>query len=121
MENERPGGKEADEGEGAPGSQAGRRLGGARADFVAGLGRKVAEMRGVLSALEADPRATGPRDELRRKLHALGAAARLLHFDAMAASIGEAEGLLERVARAGSVSQHELGRIGQALDDMPAL
>ncbi len=101
--------------------QAGRRLGGARADFVAGLGRKVSEMRGVLSALEADPRASGPRDELRRKLHALGAAARLLHFDAMAACIGDAEGLLERVAKSGPASASELGHLGQALDDLPAL
>jgi DNA-binding response OmpR family regulator len=124
MSNEGPEGKEAEAKE-APstsdGPQAGRRLGGARADFVAGLGRKVSEMRAVLSALEADPRASGPRDELRRKLHALGAAARLLHFDAMAASIGDAEGLLERAARGGPANAYELGRIGQTLDDLPAL
>src|ERR1700678_2882280 len=98
MANEGPEGSEG-EAKDVPSSsdapQAGRRLGGARADFVAGLGRKVSEMRGVLSTLEADPRASGPRDELRRKLHALGAAARLLHFDSMAACIGDAESVLE--------------------------
>jgi DNA-binding response OmpR family regulator len=124
MANEGPetseaGAKEAPSAVDAP--QAGRRLGGARADFVAGLGRKVSEMRAVLSALESDPRASGPRDELRRKLHALGSSARLLHFDAMAACIGDAESVLERVARSGPANVQELGHIGQALDDLPAL
>ena len=34
---------------------AGGRLGGARADFVASLGRKVADARELLTALEDDP------------------------------------------------------------------
>jgi CheY-like chemotaxis protein len=124
MANEGPDDREAEAKDVPPageGPQAGRRLGGARADFVAGLGKKVSELRAVLSALEADPRASGPRDELRRKLHALGAAARLLHFDAMAAAIGDAGGVLERVARSGPASGSELGHLGQVLDDLPAL
>ena len=47
-------------------------LGGARADFVASLGRKVQDARVLLAAVEASPQSPAPRDELRRKLHALG-------------------------------------------------
>jgi CheY-like chemotaxis protein len=101
--------------------EAGHKLGGARADFVASLGRKVLDLRAVLSALESDRRATGLRDELRRKLHALGAAARLLHFDAMATCIADAEGVLERAARGEPPTSSELLGIGQAIDDLPAL
>lgn len=99
----------------------GHKLGGARADFVAGLGRKVADLRAVLSAFESDRHAGNLRDELRRRLHALGAAARLLHFEAMAVSIGDAEGLLERASRGEPPTLLELSHIGQALDDLPAL
>src|SRR5580658_5017994 len=88
--------------------QAGRRLGGARADFVAGIGRKLADLRTALTALEGDPRANGPRDELRRKLHALGASARLLHFDAMAACISDAGSVLEKGSRSGPLGVAEL-------------
>ncbi len=101
--------------------EAGQKLGGARADFVASLGRKVIDLRAVLTALESDRRAPGLRDELRRKLHALGAAARLLHFDAMATCIADAEAVLERAARSEPPTPSELGGIGQALDDLPAL
>jgi hypothetical protein len=51
---------------------AGGRLGGARADFVASLGRKVSDARELLNALEEDPSSKAARDELRRRLHALG-------------------------------------------------
>jgi CheY-like chemotaxis protein len=96
-------------------------IGGARADFVAGLGRKVSELRSVLAALEASPRATSVRDELRRKLHALGASARLLHFGAVAATIGEAEEALAGAVRSEPLGASELGTVVRALDDLPAL
>ncbi len=63
------------------GSEATEGLAGVRADFVASLGRKVGDARKALAALEADPRAAAPRDELRRKLHALGTSARMMRFD----------------------------------------
>src|ERR1019366_2430039 len=59
---------------------AGGRLGGARADFVASLGRKLNDARDLLNALEEDPSSKVARDELRRRLHALGSGARLLRF-----------------------------------------
>jgi CheY-like chemotaxis protein len=107
--------------EGVAGEKPGRGVGGARADFVAGIGRKLADLRTALSALEADPRAAGPRDELRRKLHALGSAARLLRLDAMAASISDAGSVLEKGSRSGALGVAELGVVARALDDLPAL
>ncbi len=101
--------------------QQGNRLGGARADFVASLGRKVADARDVLGAIEADPTAAHPRDELRRKLHALGTGARLLRFDAMARSLQEASSVLERSAHAGVMREPDTTFLAQVLDDLPAL
>jgi DNA-binding response OmpR family regulator len=96
-------------------------LGGARADFVASLGRKLADARSLLSALEADATARGPRDELRRKLHALGAGARMLHFDAMTRSIADATGRLDHAAQEGKASEEDLVNLARTLDDLPAL
>ena len=103
------------------GGTGGSRLGGARADFVASLGRKVADARDVLGAMEADPTASHPRDELRRKLHALGTGARLLRFDAMARSLQEASSVLERSAQAGVMREPDTTFLAQVLDDLPAL
>ncbi|MDP9037018.1 MAG: response regulator, partial [Myxococcota bacterium] len=101
----------------------GERLGGARAVFVASLGRKIKDAREVLGALELDPSAKSPRDELHRSLHALGAGARLLRFDAMARSLREALALLDRAATSplGGLREQELRFIAQVLDDLPAL
>ena len=97
------------------------RLGGASADFVASLGRKVADARDVLRAVEDDPAGSRSRDDLRRKLHALGAGARLLRFDAMARSLQEAETVLERAAKLGHVRKEDTTFLAQLLDDLPAL
>ena len=123
VETKSPGGASGDAGpHEAPGAappgataQAGARLGGARADFVASLGRKLLDARAVLAALEADPASRSPRDELRRKLHALGAGARMLHFDAMARCIAEATAVLDHAAEIGKASDQDLLRLAQAL------
>ncbi|HTB72517.1 MAG TPA: response regulator [Polyangiaceae bacterium] len=100
---------------------AGGRLGGARADFVASLGRKVSDARELLNALEEDPSSKAARDELRRRLHALGSGARLLRFEAMARSLQEVLSVLDRGAQAGGLREEEVGFIAQVLDDLPAL
>ena len=100
---------------------AGGRLGGARADFVASLGRKVSDGRELLHALEDDPSSKPARDELRRRLHALGSAARLLRFEAMARSLQEVLAVLDRGAQSGSLRQEELAFLAQVFDDLPAL
>jgi DNA-binding response OmpR family regulator len=97
------------------------RLGGARAEFVASLGRKVAEARDLLAAMVDDPTSKLLRDELRRRLHAVGSGARLLRFDAMARSLQEALVVLERAAQAGALREAEVEFVGRTLDDLPAL
>jgi len=97
------------------------RLGGARADFVASLGRKVSDTRGLLSVLDDDPSSKLARDELRRRLHALCSGARLLRFEAMAHSLQDALAVLDRAAQAGEFGEAEIAFTAQVLDDLPAL
>ena len=105
----------------------GGRLGGARADFVASLGRKVGDARELLAVLEDDLGSRPARDELRRRIHALGSGARLLRFDAMARALQEALAALDRStesapgAGGASVREQELAFVAQVLDDLPAL
>lgn len=101
--------------------QEGGRLGGARADFVASLGRKLADARDLLSALEDDPSSKLVRDELRRRLHALGAGARLLKFEAMARFLQEILVVLEHAGEVGVLRESDVALVGQMLDDLPAL
>jgi CheY-like chemotaxis protein len=103
----------------------GGRLGGARADFVASLGRKVGDARELLAVLEDDVASRPARDELRRRIHALGSGARMLRFDAMARSLQEALAALDRTGEPGGaaegVRERELAFVAQVLDDLPAL
>lgn len=101
--------------------ETGQRIGGARADFVASLGRKIADLRGVLANLATDQPAQAGRDELHRRLHALGAGARLLHFDRMSHAIQESEAILDRASGDTRVKPADLERIERVLDDLPAL
>ena len=112
------------------------RAGGARGDFVASLGRKVHDARELLSILEDDASSAGEleesgraplerdhpaRDELRRRLHALWAGARLLRFEAMTHALQEALGVLDRGAQGGTLREQDASVVGQVLDDLPAL
>src|SRR5580700_9300338 len=86
----------------------GEKLGGARADFVASLGKKVAGARELLSALGGDPTSQPLRDELRRRLHALGSGARLLRFEAMARSLQDVLAVLDRTTPSGGLRDQEV-------------
>ena len=97
------------------------RAGGARADFVASLGRKVHDARELLVMLEDDSSSDGARDELRRRLHALWAGARLLRFEAMTHALQEALGILDRSAQNGLLREQDVSVVAQVLDDLPAL
>ncbi len=105
---------------GAKGNDGGR-VGGASADFVASLGRKVNDARELLGLLEEDPSSKAARDELRRRLHALGAGARLLRFEAMTHALQEVLALLDRSSQAGSMREPDVAFIAQVLEDLPAL
>jgi CheY-like chemotaxis protein len=104
-----------------PGDNEGARVGGARADFVASLGRKLNDARDLLALLEEDPASSDGRDELRRRLHALGSGARLLRFDAMTHSLQEALAVLDRGAQGGGLREEDVDFVAQVLDDLPAL
>lgn len=103
-----------------PGEKSGR-LGGARADFIGSLGRKVGDVRNALLALERDPAARGARDDVRRKLHALGTGARLLRFDGAANALIRAQQTLDDIASGGAATPNDLNAIARVLDDLPAL
>ncbi|GAC1353053.1 MAG: hypothetical protein NVSMB1_22290 [Polyangiales bacterium] len=97
------------------------RFGGAAADFVGGLGRKVGELRVVLDSLIEAPERERSRNELRRKLHALGVGARLLHFDVLALSISESTRRIDEESAQGPVSQPLLEELSSLLQSIPSL
>lgn len=97
------------------------RLGGAAADFAAGLGRKVTELRASLTALSGNPDRERGRNELRRKLHALGVASRLLHFEVLARAIVDATQQIDEQATQGRVSDALLRDLAELLDRIPEL
>ena len=96
-----------------------RRLAESRAQFLAGLGRRLDALRQALSAVERSPRSTAQRDALRRRLHAMGAAAQVLGFDTVVETLGEAEGRLTRSPE--QVSAAELTDLGRTIDLVPSL
>lgn len=97
------------------------RLGGARADFVANLGKRRAEIAASLDALRADPAARRPRDELRRRVHALASASRLLRFESLGEALREVELALEQAAERGSLEDADFGRVHDLVGRMTSL
>ncbi|MFO0758997.1 MAG: response regulator [Byssovorax sp.] len=97
------------------------RLGGARADFVAALGRRVADLHGCVKQLEDDLGSDRLRDDLRRRLHALAAGARLLRFTKLAEELGRCEPLLSLAAERGSAAPSDLTAIRAVLGQAQAL
>jgi CheY-like chemotaxis protein len=97
------------------------RLGGARADFVAHLGRRVADLSSLLRQIEVEPESPRLRDDLRRRLHALSAGARLLRFAKLAEEVGGVEGVLHEAADRGIVAPVEIAEIRRVLALVSAL
>ena len=97
------------------------RLGGARADFVANLGRRRAELRTTLDALRADPASKRHRDELRRRIHALAAGAKLLRFGRLADELKGVEDLLEEAAQRGQLDDPDFGAVHDLVGRMTSL
>jgi CheY-like chemotaxis protein len=97
------------------------RLGGVRADFVATLGRRVVELKSALGQLEEEPSSAARRDELRRRVHALAAAARLLRFNKLAEELMSSEALVDRVATRGELTGEDTQSLRSVLDRLPEL
>ncbi|MCS6798461.1 MAG: response regulator [Myxococcota bacterium] len=87
-------------------------LGTARARFVEGLPRKAQELRAAVALLAATPTAERPREEMRRRLHALYASAQVFRIEPLAAALREA---IQRLDEA-----RDTGR-GLSQDDLDAL
>ncbi|MCC6213227.1 MAG: response regulator [Polyangiaceae bacterium] len=91
----------------------------ARAEFVAGLARRLDAQRAALRSLEEEPSSAARRDNLLRRLHAMGAAARVLGLEPVARALDSAEEALRRSA--GAVAPGELAEVARALDRVPTL
>jgi len=91
-----------------------------RAEFIASLERRTDDARELTIALEQTPSVLA-RDELRRRLHALRSGARILRLNAMAVSLDEALGVLERSSRGVDLRREDVAFVRQVLDDVPAL
>lgn len=97
------------------------RLGGARADFVANLGRRRSEIRATLDSLRDDAASKKHLTELRRRFHALGAAAKLLRFTKLADEVRTIEGKLEEAAQRGKMDDGDFGFVHDLVGRMTAL
>ncbi|WP_437778858.1 response regulator [Sorangium sp. So ce1097] len=96
------------------------RLGGARAEFVANLGRRVAELRAMVRRIEAEDDAPRLVEELKRRLHSLGAGARLLRFARVAERLAEGESQL--VAASGArMTSETAAALRKVFEELPAL
>ncbi len=97
------------------------RLGGVRADFVATLGRRVVELKAALKGLAEEPTSPARRDDLRRRVHALAAAARLLRFNKLAEELVAGESLVDRIAERGKLTDDDTKSLKDMLDKLPEL
>ncbi len=97
------------------------RFGGVRADFVATLGRRVVELRAAVAKLAEDASSSARRDDLRRRVHALAAAARLLRFNKLAAELAGSEALVDRIAQRGKLTDEDAKQLCELLDRLPEL
>ncbi|MCZ7682520.1 MAG: hypothetical protein M5U28_28480 [Sandaracinaceae bacterium] len=94
----------------------------ARARFVEGLPRKAREVRASLALLAGTPDEERPREELRRRLHALYASAQVFRIEPLAAALKEALAQIDAVRdeRRG-FSQDELDALATLAATLPAL
>ncbi len=97
------------------------RLGGARADFVANLGRRRVEIATTLDLLRDDPKSARHRDDLRRRIHALGAGARLLRFTALSEELRRLEDRLAEAAERGGLDENDLDATLELLSRVTSL
>src|SRR5690606_7632604 len=97
-------------------------LGVARARFVEGLPRKARELRASLALLAGTPDEERPREELRRRLHALYASSQVFRIEPLALALKDALAEIDEVrdARRG-FTQDELDRLANLAATLPAL
>jgi CheY-like chemotaxis protein len=96
-------------------------LGGARADFVANLGRRVAELQTALKVWRSEPTSDRAQGEMHRRVHALAAGARLLRFTRLAEELAACEKLLDEIGQRGELSASDVQTLSAMLERSPAL
>ncbi|RLB51712.1 MAG: hypothetical protein DRJ42_16345 [Deltaproteobacteria bacterium] len=97
-------------------------LGSARARFVEGLPRKAQELRGAVALLVATPDEDRPREELRRRLHALYASAQVFRIEALAGALKEAIGRLDAArGEVRPVTEDDLDALATLAATLPGL
>ena len=102
----------------SPGSL--KELATSRARFIAELGERVASIRHGLARVGASAEANAELNAVRRRLHALAAAADVLHFTAAADALGRAQTELAALAAAPSPAPAR-ERVARILDLVPSL
>lgn len=97
-------------------------LGVARARFVEGLPRKTREVRASLALLAGTPDEERPREELRRRLHALYASAQVFRIEPLAAALKEAIANIDAVRdQRRGFSQEEIDVLATLAATLPGL
>jgi DNA-binding response OmpR family regulator len=95
------------------------RLSGARTEFVGSLPRRLEALRSALQSAELDPSDAERGNGLLRRVHAVGAAARVLGFASVAEALAEAE---RNVRKARAERQAApFADVARALDLLPSL
>jgi DNA-binding response OmpR family regulator len=95
------------------------RLTGARAEFVGSLPRRLDALRAALRSAEQVPSDAERANGLLRRVHAVGAAARVLGFASVAEALTEAEKAVRKATAAGRAAPFE--EVARALDLLPSL
>ncbi len=94
-------------------------LSGSRAEFASSLSRRLESVLGALTALEQQPGSTGRRDNFLRRVHALGASAKVLGFAAAAETFTHAEQQI-RTSQVDTIADDIL-TVKKCLADLPSL
>lgn len=94
-------------------------LSSSRAEFASSLSRRLESVLGALSALEQQPESAGRRDNFLRRVHALGASAKVLGFAAAAEIFARAEQQI-RTSQVDTLADDILA-VRRCLSDLPAL
>lgn len=97
------------------------RLGGARADFVASLGKKLAKARQFLEAYEASPENTDALEALRGQLKLIDAGAKMVRLAQVESAIAGGLALLARIEANGGLGADDSILLAHMLEDLPAL
>ena len=97
-------------------------LGVARARFVESLPRKAVELEAAVGLVGASPEALGPRDDLRRRLHALYASAQVFRIRDLAGPLRVAVKSLDEARQRGrALVSEEVDGLGNLARSLPQL